>query len=253
VIISHKYSFIFFCPVGNTASTSVQKSLLPYHDEPRIKNRHERNFEHKLNEPNPFGCPTDYRGFAGDNLVVHKDIWPHYFFDAISDLKGFDVELLKTYSRFAISRNPWDWLLGVYLKNLLPITAISRGSRMVSSAYVYPFIARQNFRSEKENYTAPKVLDTIAFLRGNGLHNQRSTYCNLEDNVLINTFLPFEDLDTSLLEFLDKRGLTDFKLPHEQNNYNLCSGRYQRHYDENSKKIVLEDFKEDISLFNYEF
>ena len=253
MIISHKYSFIFFCPVGNTASTSLQKSLLPYHDEPRIKNRYERNFVHELNEFNPFGCPTDYRGVVGDNLIVHKDIWPYFFFNTASELKDFDIERLKTYSRFSISRNPWDWLLGVYLKNLLPITSISRGSRMVSSAYLYPFVARQSFRSEKRNYTESMALDTISFLRGNGLNNQRSTYCDPEDNLLIDTFLPFEDLNVSLAEFLDKKGLADFVLPHEQNNYNLCSGRYQRHYDESSRNTVLENFKEDISLFNYKF
>jgi len=109
MVISHENKFIFFCPVGECATSSIQAALNSYHDEPRI-----------LLDEGGEKCVLkglSHRHNKEGTLTVDKHIAPETFFEQTSKLKGFPIENIKKYLKFAVTRNPWDWVLAVFNKN----------------------------------------------------------------------------------------------------------------------------------------
>ena len=245
MIISHQYKFIFFCPVGNCGTTSIQRSLLPYHDEPRIKNKYEENFADPLNEKNPFGAPFHYEGFVGerDNLIVNKHIAPEPFFTEASKLKNFQTDVIKKYLKFAVRRNPWDWALAIFAKN---------------------FVRLEDWKQQR-SFGAKEAEGVVSFLRKEsddprrnpkpcGIQSQYDTHCDSKSGEsLIDTFLPFENLNESFLSFINELGLQKIKVFHEQNNKNMAQRKYEPYYTDEGREVVCNAFKKDIDMFHYEF
>jgi len=260
VIISHQYKFIFFCPVGNCGTTSIQRSLLPYHDEPRIKNKYEGNFVDPLNEQNPFGAPLLYEGSAGegDRLIVNKHIAPEPFFIEAAKLKNFQTDVIKKYLKFAVRRNPWDWALAVFAKNFVGFQEWQQLFRRSApeSEILEDLVGTFGFQQARE---------TVSFLREpsddprrnpkpRGIQSQYETHCDSKSGEsLIDTFLPFENLDKSFLSLMNDLGLQKIDMFHEQNNKNVAQRKYQPYYSNKGRGIIYNAYKKDIDMFHYEF
>lgn len=231
MIISHKYKFLFFCPTGNCATTSIYKALLPFHDENKVERIYESNFEHPLNK-NPKGMSDPHEGVFNKKLIVSKHIPPSRFF-------GFNVfkdQDFENYTKFAVVRNPWDWCLSVFLKS-----ASEAGS----------FLGQQTgfkFEAELLNITLNMIY------RGKNFYKtQYDTVSETDKESYITDFLKFENLNDDFNQICSKLNLPPLSLGHEQNNKNTAQKKYQKYYTETSREIVAKRFKKDIEIFNYTF
>lgn len=227
MIISHKYKFLFFCPVGNCATTSVYKALLPLHDEKRVERIYEFNFEHPLNK-NPKEILDPQEGIHKDKLIVSKHIPPRRFFE----LNFFKEKEFENYIKFSIVRNPWDWCLAVFLK-----------------ASRFPCSQKGFFFNEDHFYN---VLSKITTSK-NFHKTQYDTLSNANGECYITNFLKFENLSNDLTKICGKLAVPPIELGHEQNNNNETQKKYQNYYTEKSRQLVGEYFKKDIEKFNYDF
>lgn len=230
MIISHKHKFIFFCPVGNCATTSVYKALLPFHDEEKVQRIYEFNFEHPLNK-NPDGIIDPQEGVYKNHLIISKHITPKRFFS----FNVFSSDEFKDYIKFCIVRNPWDWCLAVFLKAVRE----TGGS---------------NFKNAFK-FTEEHFLITLRMILGskNFINTQYETVCNENGNPEVTNFLKFENLNNDFHEILHKVGLPNLHLEHEQNNNNKAQKKYRDYYTNQSRKMVQDQFSKDIENFNYIF
>ena len=239
MILSNKYKFIFFCPTGNCATTSVQKLLLPFHDESSVKNSYEANFNHELNEVNPFGTEQGFRGVIplDNKLVVAKHCNPQGFLD----YNFFDKYKFDSYLKFSVVRNPWSLVLAHYWKNFIPESIRIK----FKSSHSNP-IPAQSFGVTNALQTINDMLSSEFFNK-----SQYQTLCDSEGNFLINEVIKFENLNKDLENLLVKLKIKDFKLSHEQDNHNFLNDRTI--YSDEAKDLVAETFKIDIEKFSYSF
>ena len=283
MILSHRYKLSFFCPIGNCGTSSIQKTLLRYHDDPFIKNRYEPNFKHFLNDPKPFGLATDYEGLVAkieedpQGLVVSKHISPYHFRQEASQLEFFNEQEMDSYVSVAVTRNPWDWVLAVFLKNCTTkeclyneVLQICRDPECIKyspSADAVGEQRRQFFASEN-NFTEENARKTIAYLhkayKAKAIEypswnsekegfSQGISYKDTNHYSLINRFIKFENLNESFNQVLERVGIPPLPLSHDQNNKNQSQKKYSKHYTEGARKVVEEAYAADCEEFDYSF
>ena len=218
MIISHKYKFIYFCPVGNCATSSVEAALQPYHD--------------------------DVKQYDDNNGSKH--IAPRDFFNESN-------QELKKYFKFAVARNPWDWVLAVFGKNL---TYIKKGPFNPDGSPNYEDfeIAKVGLNDAMDVYdncARGWAIEAASFAKAH-FASQYDAHCD-DFECLVDKFLHFENLQIELADLLKDLGLPDLKLSHKQNNNNEAQKKYQDWYGEKEKQIIYDNFKTDIDFFKYEF
>ena len=218
MVISHKYKFIYFCPVGNCATSSIQAALGPYHD--------------------------DAKQYDDNNGTKH--ICPRDFFNESN-------QELKKYFKFAVVRNPWDWVLATFSKNL---TYIKQGSLNPDGSpnYESAKVVKASLNEAMDVYdncARGWAVEATSFVKQN-FASQYEAHCD-DFKCLVDKFLHFENLKTEFEDTLKNLGLPDLKLPHKQNNNNEAQKKYQAWYGEKEKQIIHDNFKVDIDIFKYEF
>ena len=213
MVISHKYKFIYFRPVGNCATSSIEAVLKPYHD---------------------------------DTAQWTEHITPRDFFNESN-------QELKKYFKFAVVRNPWDWVLATFSKNLTYITQGSLnpdGSPNRESAKVVKASLNEAM-DVYDNCARGWAVEATRFVKQN-FASQYEAHCD-DFECLVDKFLHFENLKTEFADTLKNLGLPDLKLPHKQNNNNEAQKKYQAWYGEKEKQIIHDHFKADIDIFKYKF
>ena len=230
MIISHKYKFIYFCPVGNCATSSVEAALEPYHDDVK---------QYKGGNNITFAdLHYEYKNQYYIDRMMIKHIPPREFFNESN-------QKLKKYFKFAVVRNPWDWVLATFNKNL---TYVSRGDLKSPK----PFEVDLNHAMTIYNNSARGwAVEATSFAKKH-FASQYDAHCD-DFECLIDKFLHFENLEIEFADLLKDLGLPDLKLPHKQNNNNEAQKKYQNWYGEKEKQIIYDNFKTDIDFFKYEF
>ena len=222
MVISHKYKFIYFCPVGNCATSSIEAVLKPYHD---------------------------------DTEQGEKHIAPRDFFNESN-------QELKKYFKFAVVRNPWDWVLANFSKNLTYIKQgriKPDGSPDMENAEMIK--ADVNHAMQVYDHCSRGwAIEATSFVKQH-FPSQYAAHCD-DSECLIDKFLRFESLEAenwtnsgsfTFADLLKYLGLPDLKLPHKQNNNNEAQKKYQAWYGEKEKQLIRDHFKVDIDIFQYEF
>jgi len=283
MILSHRYKLAFFCPVGNCGTSSIQKTLLPYHDDPFIKNKYEPNFRHFLNDSSPFGLPSDYEGFVAkieeqpQGLIVSKHISPYHFRQQASQLKFFNAQEVDSYVSVAVTRNPWDWVLAVFLKNCTTkeclyneVLQLCRDPKCIKYSPSAEEVGRhrRQFFATENNFTEENVRKTLSYLhkayKANAVEfpswdsaregfSQGISYKDADHYSLISHFIKFENLNESFNQVLERVGIPPIPLSHDQNNKNQSQKKYSKHYTEGARKLVEEAYASDCEEFNYSF
>jgi len=268
MVISHEHKFIFFCPVGECATSSIQAALNSYHDEPRI-----------LLDEGSEKCVLkglSHRHNKEGTLTVDKHIAPETFFEQTSKLKGFPIENIKKYLKFAVTRNPWDWALAVFNKNYKnalteqmnhkgvrdEVKLIKPNGEIVSDVDLretqdmYDFSSHMDI-DEKGDHIIIKgwAKTAVAFCKNalGGKSSQYEIHCDTDNKCYIDVFLPFENLEESFFALMSQQGLQGLQLPHKQNNFNEAQKNYQSYYTMKAQHIVNQAFQKDIDTFHYTF
>ena len=183
MVISHKYKFIYFRPVGNCATSSIEAVLKPYHDDAKQ--------------------------------------WPEHI--APRDFFNESNQELKKYFKFAVVRNPWDWVLANFNKNLTYIKRtgiLADGSPDWDNTEIIKGETRQAM-DVYDHYARGWALEAISFCSQH-FRSQYEAHCD-DSECLVDKFLRFENLEVenwansesfTFADLLKYLRLPNLKLPH---------------------------------------
>jgi len=150
---------------------------------------------------------------------IYKDYWDDYF-------------------KFSIVRNPWDRMVSFASMGWLD-TRIVDGKVNVDSFLSY---------ITNNKYEVPVFSESVSRLHTYDNYIENSVYCNIlnEDLDFIGRF---ENLHEDFATICEKIGCKN-ELPSDHKN---VSENYKGFYNEHSKQVVQNIYKEDLKRFNYTF
>lgn len=153
----------------------------------------------------------------------------HYFAKDIRILVGDD--LWKEYFTFTFVRNPWDKIVSQYFYNGKKFSMSLCGRELSFEDYVKEFIANDRRYTTFEPQNLPNIID-----------NNRE--------ILVDFVGRFENLNKDFKYICKELGVKNIELP------TLNSSKhkhYSEYYNNETKNIVADKFKDDIEYFNYTF
>ena len=136
------------------------------------------------------------------------------------------AEVYNDFFKFAFVRNPWDWLVSTY--NYLRNTPTHRHHQRV--------LAMKSFAEYAQYEIA------------NGSRSQAAFICNDKD-VIVDFVGRFETLGDDFATVCQRVGI-DVTLPHTNKTRHRD---YREHYDDKIAEMVGQHWRQDISVFGYEF
>lgn len=136
------------------------------------------------------------------------------------------ADIYNDFFKFAFVRNPWDWLVSTYI--YLRHTPTHRHHRRV--------LAMKSFAEYAQYEIA------------HGDRSQAAFICENKD-VIVDFVGRFETLDDDFETVCQQMGI-DVALPHTNQTRHRD---YREHYDDKLAEIVGEHWRQDVSLFGYEF
>ena len=215
--ISYSHQFIFF-HVAKVAGLSIRDALNGYAQEPE-KFKIKRPPKMSGGKPNPF-----------------YEIWQVMLLHAKAKdaKKELPEDVYDNFYKFAFVRNPWDWQVSMYHFILKEKNHIRH--QLVQSMGSF------------EEYLQWVINTKKPFARG-ATKFQKDMVTDNEGNVIVDFVGHYETLAQDFRHVCQVLNL-DASLPH----INRTSHRdYRSYYNEKTRKMVAEHFKEDIDLFGYSF
>lgn len=201
MIISNTHKFLFVATT-KTGSTSIQKYLEPYKSEHKITHLDGSYNKH---------CPL--------KIIYNK--FPY----------------IKNYFKFAIVRNPYDWIVSWY--HYRKSNSIPRGNRNPNCTDNISF---KQWLIDPESSAYNKT--------GIGLTMSQMDVIEGNDEITLDFIGKLENLQQDFDTVCDKIGI-----PRQQLSYKNKSkhNRYTEYYDDETKSIVAERYAREIELFGYKF
>ena len=223
LIISQKYNFIYFATVGHSASTSLYKTLLKYHD-----------FEHVRHDAPTWKCFFDN---TAKILRVNKHSTPNdclnLFYQHLPQHIPYIASLISSSSIYASIRHPSIWWIAKLFKN----TVLNPSSTNASQV---------------ENYFLP-------YLRSPWVQGTMERF-GMFESIYLNRYscLPalirFENLDSDFTVFCSKHCLLNQfpnGLPHLQRNSSTTID-YKSFISESLESKIVSLFPSDFSHLGYQ-
>ena len=217
MLISYSHKFIFF-HVTKAAGSSVKEALKEYASEPE---------KFKIVRPPQM---------LGGKLNPMYEMWQSSLWHAKARdaKKELPEEVYNNFYKFAFVRNPWDWQVSYYHFILKEPTHIR-----------YELVKSM---SGFEEYLEWVISTKNPFPKG-ATKLQKEIITDSEGKIIVDFVGKYENLVEDFQSVCKVLNLNAF-LPH----LNKSGHRnYQSYYNERTKKIVAENFKEDIELFDYKF
>tara|TARA_Y100001970_G_scaffold121062_1_gene150104 strand:- start:431 stop:1129 length:699 start_codon:yes stop_codon:yes gene_type:complete len=175
----------------------------------------------------------------------------------ISEIKGIKNKEYKTYKKITFVRNPFDKLLSEYFwriqrygknkidfKYFLMEEAIPRKNKI--NTYVKNFYKDEKIISSMDIH----YMEQYKFLINN-------------NNLDVDSIGKFEDFESDFKKLFNKK-LLNYKINKSKVDYFYYLSKkflpkfikkrlYRKFYDNDSRKLVEEEYKKDLDLFNYNF
>jgi hypothetical protein len=223
MIISHARRFILV-KSRKTASTSIERAMIPQLDAgdvwtpisiPPVAGRNYYTL-----------WPVDvmtakwewFRDVVGrDSRFHHRFYFDHMPLARIR--QTMPVEQFRAYRKYAMDRNPWDYLVSLYsyLQRKLPVS----GWDFDRFLHEFPIIQNRELYTENGTVIADRVFR-------------------------------FEDLAAALQEISADTGLSFAALPADKRSYRAGTD-YRSYYTASSRDLVAERWAETIALLGYDF
>jgi hypothetical protein len=153
---------------------------------------------------------------------------------AIDHLKASEIktkinsDIFNSYFKFCFVRNPWDWQVSLY-----------------------HFMLQDKDHWQHRIVNKMKSFEDYIEWRIDGNYELQKDFVYDENgNMLVNFVGKFENLQTDFAIICDKINIPRVNLPHVNTSKHAY---YKDYYNENTKDLIYKTFKEDITLFNYEF
>lgn len=220
MLISKTKKFIFI-HIPKNAGQSITSTLLKY-----CISDNSKCFINFIGARNYIRINTKFKKYFNKTLYDHnfKD---HERAHAVRDFLGDEY---SNYFKFAIVRNPWDWLF---------------------SKYKYSIKNTRHFRHKfiKNNFSSFNEFVQWECLKNANKKCQAEFVFDTAGNKIVNFIGRFENLEDDFRKICKEIEVNE-KIPH----FNKSMERnYREHYSEKSRNLVREHYASDIDLFDYEF
>lgn len=160
------------------------------------------------------------------NLQFHSASLPEHA-TALEVRNKLGKEKYNDFFKFTFVRNPWDWQVSLY-------------EYMLQSENHYQHELIASMKSFEE-YIEWRVTQDKNL--------QKDFLVDDKGKIIVDFIGTFEKLDRDFQNICETLQLSE-KLPH----VNKTNRRnYQSYYNDNSKNMIYEHFKEDIEMFHYDF
>lgn len=222
-MISHKHKFIFI-HVPKCGGMSIESALRSFECE-RVLRHGEKNS-------------------STPHLMKHA---------TALDFKN-NIKNLNDYFKFTFVRNPWSWAVSnflfnegrhaPYLKNLEKSGYKIYKRHLNSHVEKNGVLWQRNIQNVFEFWLDwwIKACDP----------SQSMMFNDENGNSLVDFIGKLEDFQTDFDIVTSSIGIREIKLPHRNKSKKLQM-QYKNYYNNNSKKMIEEQFKDDLNLFNYAF
>lgn len=221
MLISNSKKFIFI-HIPKNAGQSITSTLLKYcvSDAEKLV-------------VNLFGARNYIRINSKLIQYLNTSLYRHNFKDHEKAVKVREAlgESFSSYFKFAIVRNPWDWLF---------------------SNYTYTLKNKRHYRHNfvKNNINNFNEYVEFEFKNGGvGKYNQSNFIFDSSGNQLVDFIGRFESIETDFEYICNKLNIVE-RIPHFNRSNNQA---YKEYYSEDSKELVRTLFSRDIELFNYDY
>lgn len=223
MIVSHQHRFIFL-RTEKTAGSSLHQALAGFCGPGDVVtgNTHGRN-------AGP-GWIRFVRHGAGTLRRQRPGTFGFHTHATLAQVRdAFGEEVVRSYFKFTIERNPWDRQVSLYCQR--------RGRRELS--------ATESFRRDMES---PLY---------RGLHYTRLDnwgIYTLNDRVAVDFVIRYEDLENGIREVLRAIGLAgSFTLPRKRSEWRVEKGSYREFYSDRVRDLVGRWYRREIEEFGYRF
>ena len=166
--------------------------------------------------------------------LVDEGLW-HY--TSLEMIKKFNRKMWDEYFSFSIVRNPWSRFLSEYIwqgGNFKTAIETKWGNKDIS----FEDFCKSDFSWYPEYEKSCLCKTQYSYL----VDNKR--------NICVKKIIKFENLQEEFLDVFNKIDIPKIKIPHR----NKTEHRpYWEYYNDETKEIVAERFKEDIEFFGYKF
>ncbi len=173
------------------------------------------------------------------NLDKHSEEFERYkrllhesLGDNIQEIKSHGCNW-RDFFIFSVVRNPWD-------------RAVSR--------YFFLKTHHENYKSSNITFERYIKQCYTSFLEtGSHLHHSIKQFLYFEDEYVVDHVIRQEHFDTGLQEAMEKLGITDYKIPHMNQNTIRPSKDYKSYYTTETKNMLKEIAADTIDMFEYKF
>jgi len=217
MLISYSHKFIFF-HVTKAAGSSIKEALKEYASEPE---------KFKISRPPKM---------LGDRPNPMYEMWQSSLWHAKARdaKKELPEEVYNNFYKFAFVRNPWDWQVSYYHFILKEPTHIR-----------YELVKSM---SGFEEYLEWVINTKNPFPKG-ATKLQKEIITDRDGKIMVDFVGRYETLAKDF-QLVSKVLNLNADLPHVNSSGNRD---YRLFYNETTKKLVAENFKEDIDLLGYKF
>jgi len=226
MLISFSKKFIFIHNY-KVAGSSIRKILAKYQPLYRkIVTAHPRTYKHVI-VPVIKTLPDHFK----NDFIKCLQFTNHATALEVKDKLSYS--LFNNYYKFGFVRNPWDWTVSLYFY-------ILSYKRHKTHKTVKNF---KNFDEFVEWRCSEEYKSQFIYL-------QKDFFTDEEGNIIVDYIGKFENLNEDFDYIVQHLGLKNTSLPHKNKTKHK---NYREYYNDYTRKLVEEQFKEDIELFNYEF
>jgi len=218
MLISYTHQFIFF-HVAKVAGSSIKNALIDYTQEPK---------EFKVRRPTKT---------VNGKLNPLYEMWDAFMMHikAKDAKKELPKEIYDNFYKFAFVRNPWDWQVSMYHFILKETTHVNH--EFVKSMVGFDEYLAWIINVKKTPYPkgAPKF--------------QKDMVVDKEGRIIVDFIGRYENLAQDFQHVCQMINI-DVSLPVINRSVHKD---YKSYYNDKTRKMVEEYFKEDIELFGYTF
>jgi len=171
-----------------------------------------------------------------------RGIKGHYYRDLvlnsenrISKLKGLKID---DFFKFSVTRNPWDRMVSTFLQqDRIEHKLIRRKYPQLANRKSIDFETYCELAIEQRDYN----------------YSSLSRMKDKNNEVKMDFVLKFENLEKDWISICNSISIDHQPLPWVGKAPNTKFDTYQKYYNSNTKKIIKNNFEEDIEYFKYTF
>jgi len=248
VIISHLYRFIYLKNY-KVAGSSIESFFGQFCIDPALQSSYE--FTDICDECiTPYGIVNKRYGenfdlsenklhivkwikeYVHNNHNTNTILWfPHKSAKHIREDIG--EEIFNQYLKFCVIRNPYDTIISAYFWSKAYYN-ITHDFKTYCKQY-----CKQNMVSRNNNYIR---------------HDNNRLF--IDNQPVCDYYIRYEHLKEDTTQLLEKLGITNYNLddlPHHKGGFRPKDKPYQEYYDDETRELVYETFKQIIDMFHYTF